>query len=206
MPSYAIVGASKGIGRELVKQVSEHSSNNVFALVRSFTGDIADIAKARPNVHLIKADATDPESLVSAASEVSKLTDGKLDVLVYGSNANDSNTMGSSASQFPVNLEGTTKAFDLSIMTGMYGPLWSTNAFLHLIEAGTEKKIVFISTGLADVPLTLTSKATFGVPYSMVKAAMNVLAAKFAVELAPKGIKTISISPGWVDTYEGPGM
>jgi NAD(P)-dependent dehydrogenase (short-subunit alcohol dehydrogenase family) len=33
---------------------------------------------------------------------------------------------------------------------------------------------------------------------------MNVLVAKYAAELEPKGIKVVGISPGWVDTYAGP--
>lgn len=36
--------------------------------------------------------------------------------------------------------------------------------------------------------------------YSVSKAAGNILIAKYAVELKAKGIKTLAMSPGWVET------
>lgn len=39
--------------------------------------------------------------------------------------------------------------------------------------------------------------------YSAAKAAMMVVTTKYAIELAPEGIKTLSMSPGWVNTDAG---
>lgn len=205
MSSYVIVGASKGLGREFVKQLSENPSNTVFAVVRKVRGPIAELAQKQSNVHVVEADATDAESLPRAAAEVSKVTGGKLDVLIYNSNALDTKARALAPSKMPVDLENTTKAFEPSLLTGIYGAIWSANSFLPLIEAGVEKKIVFISSAMAEVSLIIKSATFFSVPYSVVKAGMNVLAAKYAAELAPRGIKTISIAPGWIDTWEGPG-
>lgn len=81
-----------------------------------------------------------------------------------------------------------------------------TNALLPLILKGSEKKIVHISSGMADTELVLKSKVAYAVPYSTSKAALNLVVAKYAAELGPKGVKVLSLSPGWVDTDEGEGM
>ncbi|KAJ4310827.1 hypothetical protein N0V84_010763 [Fusarium piperis] len=204
MPSYAITGASKGIGSEFVRQLSQDPSNTVFAIVRD-----PSLPKLKPlaspaNVHLVKGDVTDPASILEAASRVSELSGGKLDVLIHNSNANDAETIGYSPSQVPFDVEATKKFFDLSFQTAVYGGLWTTNAFLPLIEKGAEKKIIHISSGMADVELIRKAGIPYTLAYAVAKAGMNVQIAKYAAELAPKGIKTLALSPGWVDTYEGP--
>ena len=39
--------------------------------------------------------------------------------------------------------------------------------------------------------------------YSVAKAGMNMVMTKLGIELAGEGIKTLSISPGWVSTDAG---
>ncbi|KAI8717868.1 hypothetical protein NCS52_00864000 [Fusarium sp. LHS14.1] len=204
MPSYAITGASKGIGSEFVRQLSQDPSNTVFAIVRDPELPKLKSLAEPSNVHLIKGDVTDPASILSAASRVSELSDGKLDVLIHNSNANDMETIAHSPSQVPFDVDATKKFFDLSFQTAIYGGLWTTNAFLPLIEKGTEKKIVHISSGMADIDLIRKAGIPYALAYAVGKAGMNVQIAKYAAELAPKRIKTLSLSPGWVDTYEGP--
>lgn len=74
------------------------------------------------------------------------------------------------------------------------------NAFLDLIRAGIEKKIIFISSQSAAIHFTRITGFASVMGYSAAKAAMEVVTAKYAAELAPEGIKTLSLSPGWVDT------
>jgi NAD(P)-dependent dehydrogenase (short-subunit alcohol dehydrogenase family) len=56
---------------------------------------------------------------------------------------------------------------------------------------------------MADLDLIKASGLSYAVAYSVSKAGMNVQVAKYATELAPKGIKVLALSPGWVDTWEG---
>ncbi|KAJ4175026.1 hypothetical protein NW754_005446 [Fusarium falciforme] len=204
MPSYAITGASKGIGSEFVRQLSQHPSNTVFAIVRDPELPKLKSLAEPSNVHLIKGDVTNPASIIEAASRVSELSGGKLDVLIHNSNANDMETIAYSPSQVPFDVDATKKFFDLSFHTAIYGGLWTTNAFLPLIEKGTDKKIIHISSGMADIDLIRKAGISHTLAYAVAKAGMNVQVAKYAAELAPKGIKTLALSPGWVDTYEGP--
>ncbi|KAK5996269.1 Short-chain dehydrogenase/reductase atnB [Cladobotryum mycophilum] len=206
MPSYAITGASKGIGREFVRQLAQTPSNTVLAIVRDpESPSIKELAQSHPNVHVIKGNVTDPDSILEAAAAATKITDGKLDVLIHNSNAVDQATFGYTPSQLPFDVAATEKFFDAPIRTAIYGGIWATNAFLPLIEKGSEKKIVHISSGMADINLIRNTGVDYALAYAIAKAGMNVQVAKYSVELAPKGIKVLALSPGWVDTWEGPG-
>ncbi|PCG89117.1 hypothetical protein PENOC_107970 [Penicillium occitanis (nom. inval.)] len=204
MSSYAITGASKGIGLEFVRQLAADTSNTVLAIVRNPKAtDISEVASKYSNVHVIKGDVTDPKSILDAASSASAITGGKLDVLIHNSNAVDSAAIALSPSQFPFDAEAVPKMFEPSIATAIYGGLWATNAFLPLIEKGNQKKIVHISTAMALPDFINKTGVSYAVAYSVAKAGMNVQVAKYAAELAPKGIKVLALSPGWVDTWEG---
>lgn len=204
MSSYAIAGASKGIGLEFVRQLAADTTNTVLAIVRDpESSNISQLASTHPNVHIIKGDVTDPNSILDAASNAATVTGGKLDVLIHNSNAVDMATMAYNPTQIPLDAEATRVMFDLALNTGVYGSLWTTNAFLPLIEKGTQKKIVHISSAMADLDFINETGISFGVAYCVAKAGMNVQVAKYAAELAPKGIKVLALSPGWVDTWEG---
>lgn len=204
MSSYAITGASRGIGREFIRQLAANPSNTVFAIVRDPSGAaLADLVAKHTNVHAIKADVTDPASLLAAAHAVSAVTGGTLDVLIHNAIASDMATMSYSPSQFPLDVVATHAMFDGVLGTAVYGGLWVTNAFLPLIEKGSQKKIVHISSGMGDVGLVRQSGISYAVAYAVAKAGMNMLVAKYAAELKPKGIHVLALSPGWVDTWEG---
>ncbi|KAJ5464897.1 uncharacterized protein N7458_000583 [Penicillium daleae] len=204
MSSYAITGASKGLGREFVRQLAADTTNTVLAIVRNpESPDISELASNYPNVHVIKGDVTDPKSLVEAASTAATITGGKLDVLIHNSNAVDPATMSFNPTQIPFDAQATREFFDLPLSTAVYGGIWTTNAFLPLIEKGTQKKIVHMSSGMADLDVIKKTGISYAVAYSVAKASINVLVAKYTAELAPRGIKVLALSPGWVNTWEG---
>ncbi|KAJ5518671.1 Short-chain dehydrogenase/reductase SDR [Penicillium expansum] len=204
MSSYAITGASKGIGREFVRQLAADTTNTVLAIVRNpESPEISELASNHPNLHVIKGDVTDPKSILEAASAAAAITGGKLDVLIHNSNAVDMATMSFNPTQIPFDAQATRAMFDLPFSTGIYGGIWTTNAFLPLIEKGVQKKIVHISSAMADSGLINKAGVSYAVAYSVAKAGMNVQVAKYAAELAPRGIKVLALSPGWVDTWEG---
>ena len=81
--------------------------------------------------------------------------------------------------------------------------MYTINSFLPLIRNGEQKKVVFITSGLADVHVTRTCGVPMQIGYAVSKAGANVVMAKYAVELAGEGILTLSLSPGWVSTDTG---
>lgn len=209
MPSYAITGASKGLGRELVRQLAVQSpSNTVLAIVRNLdpSSPLAALAKSHSNIHIITANVTDPQSILAGAQEASDILDGKLDVLIHNSNSVDMATFSHSPTQVPFDVEGTKQFYEEPVRTAIWGAAWTTNAFLPLIEKGDLKKIAHITSSMATTEVILASGVAYGLAYSIAKAGMNVQIAKYAAELAPKDIKTVAICPGWVDTYEGKAL
>lgn len=87
--------------------------------------------------------------------------------------------------------------------TNVTSNIFVVNAFLDLIRNGKEKKIAFITSPSGDVEFTRITGLSTLLGYSVSKAGVNMIATKYAIELAPEGIKTVSLSPGWVDTDSG---
>jgi len=102
------------------------------------------------------------------------------------------------------NLDHVRDMVEKSIESNVWGTVYVTNSFLPLIEKGRGRKIVHITTGLADAEFVLKAGIAGMVPYSASKAMMNAIVAKYGVELQPKGIQVVAMSPGWVDTSPMP--
>jgi NAD(P)-dependent dehydrogenase (short-subunit alcohol dehydrogenase family) len=75
----------------------------------------------------------------------------------------------------------------------------TTNAFLPFLKKGAAKKVITISTGLADPELTLIGEATGQPSYSISKAALNMVVAKYAAQFKADGFVFLALSPGIVD-------
>jgi NAD(P)-dependent dehydrogenase (short-subunit alcohol dehydrogenase family) len=97
----------------------------------------------------------------------------------------------------------TAKVDRIQIKTNLISNIYVINSFLHLVRNGNEKKIIFISSQSGDVEFTRVTGITSVLGYSVSKAGMNVVMTKFGAELAQDGIKTLSLSPGWVNTDAG---
>ena len=80
----------------------------------------------------------------------------------------------------------------------------STNAFLPLLRAGPIKKVVTLSTGLADIDVIVRSGFSKNPQYPISKAALNMLVAEYAAALEDEGFTFLAISPGVVNTAEKP--
>lgn len=119
------------------------------------------------------------------------------------------------------------KSFEINVL-GVYR---TVSAFLPLIQKGTLKKVVCISTGMADngtsspslqklfpgisppglivclfdAKIDMVSRFSIAIsaPYAVSKAALNMLVAKYDAAYAKEGILFMAISPGLVNTAEG---
>ncbi|KAL6811851.1 hypothetical protein V8C40DRAFT_283817 [Trichoderma camerunense] len=201
MPSWAIVGATRGIGFEYVNQLSSDAQNEVFALIRSqkTAGPLNELASSRKNIHVLETDIGNPAKLKETSGEIGNIGGGKLDVLVYNAFFH-----GDSAELSPSAFAGREEELE----NHFFGPLkvnalhliHTVNAFLPLIKQGSEKKIVYISSPSGDLELTRVSEISTAVGYSVSKAAGAIVMTKYASELKSEGIRTLSISPGWVET------
>lgn len=62
---------------------------------------------------------------------------------------------------------------------------------------------MFVSSQSGDIEFTRITGMSTLLGYSVSKAGMNMITTKFGIELAQEGIKTLSMSPGWVNTDAG---
>lgn len=84
--------------------------------------------------------------------------------------------------------------------TNVLGNIDLYNFFMPLLLAGNAKKVVAISTGMADLDLVNEFSAYIRPLYATSKVAMNMITAKFSAQYKKDGVLFLSISPGFVDT------
>ncbi|KAH7330059.1 hypothetical protein BKA65DRAFT_49551 [Rhexocercosporidium sp. MPI-PUGE-AT-0058] len=202
MVSWAITGATRGIGFEFVNNLSGDPNNQVFALIRSrgTAGPLEELATRRRNIHIIVTDLSDPKRLTQSAAEVSQVTAGSLDVLILNASSAGPETSALLPSAFHGKEEALEKEIIENVKTNVISNIFVINSFLDLVRHGKEKKIICISSQSGDIEFTRLSGFPTLIGYSAAKAGMMVVTTKFGVELAQHGIKTLSMSPGWVNT------
>jgi len=176
--------------------------NQVFALIRSrgTAGPLEELAAKRKNIHIIVTDISDPRKLDQAAAEVSKVTAGSLDVLILNAGSAGPDTSALPPSAFRGKEEALEKEINENIKNNLFSNIYVINSFLDLVRNGKEKKIIFISSQSGDGEFTRITGLPILLGYSISKAGMNMVITKFGIELAQDGIKTLSMSPGWVNT------
>ncbi|KAG1886050.1 hypothetical protein F4604DRAFT_1877991 [Suillus subluteus] len=199
MPSYAITGAARGIGFEFVNQLSADSGNIVFALVRNEATANKLKELGRHNVHIIEADITNDKALKYAAAEVSRLTGNSLDYLINNAGFVESERDGLTLDSYSSE-ELLTKDLLDSFNVNVVGIIHTINIFLPLLKNGKAKTVVTLTSGLGDLDVTMGSEFTTSGPYSISKAAVNMVNVKYAAQYKSEGFIFLAISPGLVDT------
>lgn len=179
-----VTGASRGLGREFVKQLKEHGAV-VYATCRRPSSDDE-----------FELDVTKPETVVAFSQKLEKI-----DILV--------NNAGIATENHPTDpivdssLETLRHIFDVNVA----GTISTTNALLELLRKGDDKIIANISSDLGSIERTMADKpggnvAKGGVSsYRISKAALNMATRIYAAELPE--FKVVSLAPGWVDTDLG---
>ncbi|GAP83623.1 putative short chain dehydrogenase protein [Rosellinia necatrix] len=208
MPSYLITGTSRGLGFEFMRQISANPNNVVVGLVRDKAAtDKKVLAELnRPNIHIVQADLTDYDSLKESLDVVTPIVDGSLDYIIanagYISKWSQYDAIGVLGERDPKRLEADMLD---SFRTNVIGNVHLFNLYLPLVLRGGAKKVIAISSGMADTALARDWKLVLSAPYSASKTAMNAVAVKFHAQYADRGVLFLSICPGSVDTgvYDG---
>ncbi|KAJ6601253.1 hypothetical protein DFH09DRAFT_1355441 [Mycena vulgaris] len=198
MPSYVITGAARGMGFEFVNQLSADGQNTLFALVRTKATATKLSALLRNNITILEADITDAAALKVAADEVSKATGGKLDYLINNA-ALLPGYSGFTLDKYP-SPEAVEKDLLDNFKVNTIGVVHTTNAFLPLLRNGSTKKVITLSSGVADLEYTLLRGNPNQASYSISKAALNMVVAKYAAQFKDEGFTFLAISPGLVNT------
>ncbi|KAH8705765.1 hypothetical protein BGW36DRAFT_285335 [Talaromyces proteolyticus] len=201
MSSYLVTGASRGLGFQFIRALAQNPKNTVIGLVRNKAAADAKVKEeGLHGVHIVEAQYTDLSSLKKAAEVVKEITKGGLDYLVNNaaivSHVSEFKTLG----DFDDDFETLEKDILESLEINLLGFIKTVQAFLPLIRNGNDKKVIAISTGMADIDLINATEVAFASPYSISKGAVNIAVAKYNALYNKEGILFLAISPGYVAT------
>ena len=184
-----IVGASRGIGLGLVKELAGRGWS-VIATLRSPSSDkglkaFADQSGGK--VRLETVDLEHPDQIEALAGRLSGQT---LDLLFVNAGIAGHRGKAGAASR-----EDVARIF----ITNSVAPIHVAEALADRVRDKTGV-IAFMTSGLGSV----ASEFRFGMDlYSASKAALNKLTRAFTGELGDRGLTVLSMSPGWVRTDMG---
>jgi NAD(P)-dependent dehydrogenase (short-subunit alcohol dehydrogenase family) len=180
-----VTGASRGIGREVVRQFVS-AGDTVVQTARGDTG-------TEPGAVLMRLDVADGDSVTAFAEEVGGRY-GRIDVLVNNAAIHWDTWQRASDADLVVVRE--------ALETNLLGAWRVTMALLPMLRRSGHGRIVNVSSEAGS----LASMGGGTPAYSVSKAALNALTLMLADELRGDRILVNAICPGWVATdMGGPG-
>ncbi|KAF2792457.1 NAD(P)-binding protein [Melanomma pulvis-pyrius CBS 109.77] len=201
MPSYVIVGASRGIGYQYLKTLSKDPSNKIIAVARNVDATQSQVTSDNlANVHVVQGDLTDAESLKAAAKQASEITGGAVDHLVVNGAYLSHGTAFMKPSDYVGKEQYFLEEFNASMTANVAGVMFAINAFIPYVLKSSIKKVIVISSGHAAVDFMAVAGVAEAIPYAISKTAVNMLVAKFAIEYKKDGIVFLAMCPGVVLT------
>ncbi|KAJ9612504.1 hypothetical protein H2200_004101 [Cladophialophora chaetospira] len=177
-----VVGASRGIGLELVRYLASNPENHVIATMRKpFNFEQA-------NINVLELDQTNQRSVNAAARKVAEA-----DTLIVNG------AIGEDELLTQISSDRLLRYLDINVA----GPHRVINAFLPALRARKTRKNIYISSTAASLTGQVGEKWGLQGPYATSKAAGNMLTVQFHNELEEEGFTVVAIHPGWVATDMG---
>ena len=174
---YLIIGANRGIGLELVRQLKE-SGEDVIATCRSSSPEL-DALSVRVESNI---DITSGDSVIKLREN---LKDTKVDVLIHNAGIAEFNSLSN------LDPQSILHQFEVNALS----PLCCVQTMLsHLSKSA---KIALISSRMGSIEDN-TSGGSYG--YRMSKVALCMAGKSLAVDLKPNGISVGILHPGLVST------
>ena len=196
MPSMLVTGASRGLGLEMVRQFVGDGWR-IYACCRTpaTATDLAALAAGSGGlITLHTLDVSKPEEIRALADE---FRGTPIDMLVNNAGLLGCKIENMTPAAFgSVDYEAWAEVHEINTMA----PLRVTEAFVDHVAASELKLLFFMSTHMGCI----TELADGGLyPYRSSKAALNLLVKGLSIDLAPRGVRTIAVHPGWVVTDMG---
>lgn len=192
-----VTGANKGIGLAIARGLAKAGMTVWVGARDQVRGELA-VAQLREeghDVHFLALDVADEASVRNAAQALgSKIK--ALDVLV--NNAGIVVDMTVPPSQ--IRMEDMKAVFEVNL----FGPVRVTQAFLPLLKAANQARIVMMGSGVGSLTLITDPTSIYStvnlLDYTSSKVALSAVTVSFAKELEPFGIKVNVVEPGHVRT------
>ena len=191
-----ITGATKGIGREVARQLSDRGAT-VYVSAR----DRARAAETARELGVRALDAdldvADGASVAAAANAFARVP-GALDVLV--------NNAAAYVDWGETGLGADLELAEAVLRTNLLGAWRTTQAFLPLLRESEHARVVNVSSGAGshgDEQFGLTRRGGAAASYGISKAALNALTSTLAAELAGEPVLVNAVCPGLTATWPG---
>ena len=183
-------GANRGLGLEFAVEYAAEGWY-VFAACRNpaEAEQLQQLLRGTNKTSIVAMDVTNRESIRNASIQ---LKDAAIDVLINNAG------IGGPRGQTTGNVDYT--AWDHVLDVNTMGPLRVLEAFTEQLARSERKLVVTISSGMASIADNTSGGS---IPYRSSKAAVNMVMRSAAIDLAPRGITCVLLSPGWVKTDMG---
>lgn len=180
-----VTGGTKGTGKAIAERLLKAGAR-VIITARNAP------EKANEKFHFIAADLSEAIGTQKVVEEV-RSTYKKLDILV--NNLGGSETQGGGFSVL------TDKDWETSIQTNLLAPVRLDRAFLPQMIEHKSGVIIHIASIQGTLPLYDST-----LPYAAAKAGLINYSKGLSNEVSPKGVRVLTVSPGWIKTTSAISM
>ncbi|WP_313188838.1 SDR family oxidoreductase [Pantoea sp.] len=192
-----VTGGNKGIGFAIVRGLARTGMSVWMGARDRSRGEeaVAILRQEGLDVRLLELDVADEASVQNAAAVLAHEL-GSLDVLI--NNAGILSDVITPPSQ--VSIKDMKAVYEVNL----FGSVRVTQAFLSLLKASGEARVVMMSSGVGSLTLITDPTSIYSgvnlLDYTSSKVALNAVTVSFAKELEPFGIKVNAVEPGHVRT------
>lgn len=193
MNTIFISGASRGIGLELCKQLLNRDER-VIAGCRDPVNaqNLITLSSQYSNLEIVELDVNDENSVYNCFKQLNQKEQG-IDKLYNNAGIIDWSNL----------LEVTEDSFSKVLQTNLLGALLVLRHALPCLGRSASPWVYNMSSRLGSVELRGNTHLGGAIAYQCSKAGLNMLTKQASIDLGPKGIKVVSITPGWVRTDMG---
>jgi NAD(P)-dependent dehydrogenase (short-subunit alcohol dehydrogenase family) len=186
--SALVTGASRGLGAALARELARKGARVVLvARQREPLEAVArSIRESGGEAHALVADVADKQAVYPLAGTAAELV-GPLDLLMH-------NASELGPTPLRLLLDSDCEDFERVLAVNLVGPFRLTKALGGSMALRGRGTIVHVSSDAS-----VNAYPTWG-PYSVSKAALDHLGRVLAAELAPHGVRVLSIDPGDMNT------
>jgi NAD(P)-dependent dehydrogenase (short-subunit alcohol dehydrogenase family) len=174
-----VTGGTKGVGAAVV-EVLRDAGAKVIATARAVPADAIE------GVHYIAADLATAEGCTAAAESVLQLLSG-IDILV--------NVLGGSSAPGGGFAALDDAEWSKELNQNLMPAVRLDRALLPTMIAQGSGVIIHVTSIQRELPLPDSTTA-----YAAAKAALSTYSKSLSKEVAPKGVRVVRVSPGWVET------
>lgn len=180
-----VTGGTKGAGKAIADRLLQAGAT-VIITARNAP------EKEQKKLHFIPADLSEPAGTQKVADEI-LATYKKLDILI--------NNLGGSETAAGGFAALTDSDWETTIRTNLLAPIRLDKAFLPQMINRKSGVIIHIASIQARLPLYESTMA-----YAAAKAGLVNYSKALSNEVSPKGVRVLTVSPGWINTASSLAM